>query len=38
MLYIWWDQFDVYYELLKSKITITGTLYWTQMLTLSQEI
>lgn len=32
MLYIWWDQKDVVYELLKSGQTITGDLYWEQII------
>ena len=39
MLCIWWDQLGaVYYELLKSNETITGALYRTQLMRLSQTL
>ena len=39
MLCIWWDQLGVvYYELLKSNETITGTLYRTQLMRLSRAL
>lgn len=39
MLCIWWDQLGVvYYELLKSKERITGKLYRTQLMRLSQAL
>ncbi|GBP87493.1 Mariner Mos1 transposase [Eumeta japonica] len=39
MLCIWWDQLGmVYYELLNRSETITGTLYRTQLMRLSQAL
>ncbi|GBP05812.1 Mariner Mos1 transposase [Eumeta japonica] len=39
MLWIWWDQLGVmYYELLNSSVTITGTLYRTQLMRLSRVL
>jgi len=39
LMCIWWDQLGiVYYELLKSNETITGTLYWTQLMRLSRVL
>ena len=39
MLCIWWDQLGaVYYELLKPNETITGALYRTQLMRLSQTL
>ena len=36
---IWWDQLCfVYYVLLKPNETITGTVYWTQLMRLSQVL
>ena len=36
LLCIWWDQLGVvYYELLKPNETITGAVYWTQLMRLS---
>ena len=39
MLCIWWDQKSVvYHELLKSGQTLTGNLYWEQIIRLSRAL